>query len=155
MFDKNLVHALISGKNLDCGSAQLCVNLSRVSLLRVNLPSVNLLLTLGHGSLLLDLYYFRAAGGHRGIGIPLSQTSSIVTRRPTIAAAETNSGAEEYIKQLVEHYLGHDGWFRQQAKKGLDQLDRGEFLTHEEVGAASTKCFTRKYAFAGQPPPSI
>jgi hypothetical protein len=45
MFDKNLVHALIGGKDLDCGSAQL----------RVNLLSVNLVLTLGHGNLLLDL----------------------------------------------------------------------------------------------------
>jgi hypothetical protein len=102
MFDKHLVHALIGGKDLDYGSAHLRVDLSRVSLLRVNLPSVNLLLTRGHGSLLLDLYYFRAAGGHRGIGIPLSQTSSIITRRPTIAAAKTNSGAEEYVKQLVD-----------------------------------------------------
>ncbi len=51
------------------------------------------------------------------------------------AAAENNSGAEEYVKQLVEHYLEHDAWFRQQVKKGLDQLDRGEFLTHEEIGA--------------------
>ena len=39
MFDKNLVHALIGGKDLDCGSAEL---------------SVNLVLTRGHGSLLLD-----------------------------------------------------------------------------------------------------
>ncbi len=50
VFNKNLVHALISGEDLHCGSAQLCVNLSRVSLLRVKL-----LLTRGHGSLLLDL----------------------------------------------------------------------------------------------------
>jgi len=40
MFDKNLVHAIIGGKDLDCGSAEL---------------SVNLVLTRGHGSLLLDL----------------------------------------------------------------------------------------------------
>ncbi len=51
------------------------------------------------------------------------------------AAAENKSGAEEYVKQLVEHYVDHDAWFRQQVTKGLDQLDRGEFLTHEEVGA--------------------
>src|SRR6266702_1332496 len=47
MFDKNLVHAIIGGKDLDCSSAEL---------------SVNLVLTRGHGSLLLDLYYFRAVG---------------------------------------------------------------------------------------------
>src|SRR5229473_1705558 len=35
MFDKNLVHAIIGGKDLDCGSAEL---------------SVNLVLTRGHGS---------------------------------------------------------------------------------------------------------
>ena len=40
MFDKNLVHAIIGGKDLDCGSAEL---------------SVNLVLTRSHGSLLLDL----------------------------------------------------------------------------------------------------
>ncbi len=27
MFDKNLVHAIIGGKDLDCGSAELSVNL--------------------------------------------------------------------------------------------------------------------------------
>ena len=40
MFDKNLVHALIGGKDLDCGSAELSVNLG---------------LTRAHGSLRLDL----------------------------------------------------------------------------------------------------
>jgi predicted transcriptional regulator len=57
------------------------------------------------------------------------------------AAAENNSGAEDYVKQLVEHYLDHDAWFRQQVKKGLDELDRGEFLTHEEVGARIEQMF--------------
>ncbi len=57
------------------------------------------------------------------------------------AAAENNSVAEEYVKQLVEHYLDHDAWFRQKVKKGLDQLDRGEFLSHEEVGARIDKMF--------------
>jgi predicted transcriptional regulator len=57
------------------------------------------------------------------------------------AAAENNSGAEEYVKQLVEHYLDHDAWFRHQVKKGLDQLDRGQFLTHEEVGARIERMF--------------
>jgi hypothetical protein len=40
MFDKNLVYAIIGGKDLDCGSADLSLNLG---------------LTRGHGSLLLDL----------------------------------------------------------------------------------------------------
>jgi hypothetical protein len=45
MFDKNLVHAIIGGKDLDCGSAELSVNLE----LTIGV------LTRGHGSLLLDL----------------------------------------------------------------------------------------------------
>jgi predicted transcriptional regulator len=50
-------------------------------------------------------------------------------------AAENNSGTEEYVRQLVEHYLDHDAWFRQKVKTGLGQLDRGEFVTHDEIGA--------------------
>src|SRR5438445_13656044 len=60
------------------------------------------------------------------------------------AAAENKSGAEEYVKQLVEHYGDHDAWFRQQATRGLDQLDRGEFLTHEEVGARLDQMFRKQ-----------
>ena len=52
------------------------------------------------------------------------------------AAAENKSGAEEYVKQLVEHYVDHEAWFRQQVTRGLRQLDKGEFLTHEEVGGS-------------------
>ena len=44
MFNKNLVHAIIGGKDLDCGSAELSVNLG----LTIGV------LTRGHGSLLLD-----------------------------------------------------------------------------------------------------
>jgi hypothetical protein len=40
MFDKNLAHAIIGGKDLDCGSTEL---------------SVNLVLTRVHGSLFPDL----------------------------------------------------------------------------------------------------
>jgi len=56
-------------------------------------------------------------------------------------AAENNSGAEEYVRQLVEHYLDHDAWFRQKVKAGLGQLDRGEFVTHEEIGARIDEMF--------------
>ena len=45
MFDENLVHAPIGGKDLDGGSAELSVN-----------PGLTIgVLTRGHGSLLLDL----------------------------------------------------------------------------------------------------
>ena len=41
----------------------------------------------------------------------------------------------------VERHLDYDSWFRQQVQKGLDQLDRGEFLTHEEVGQRLEQMF--------------
>jgi predicted transcriptional regulator len=56
-------------------------------------------------------------------------------------AAENNSGAEEYVRQLVEHYLEHDAWLRQKVKAGLSQLDRGKFVTHEDVVARIAEMF--------------
>jgi predicted transcriptional regulator len=56
-------------------------------------------------------------------------------------ANENNRGVEEYVQQLVERYLDHDAWFRQEVKKGLDQLDRGEFVSHEEVGTRLNQMF--------------
>lgn len=50
-------------------------------------------------------------------------------------AAENNGDAEEYVRQLVEYYLDHDAWFRQKVRTGLSQLDGGEPITHEEIGA--------------------
>ena len=67
------------------------------------------------------------------------------------AAAENNSDAEGNLQQLVEHYLEYDQCFRQQVQKGLDQLDRGEYLGTKKYGPASRKCSARKWKFAGRP----
>ena len=56
-------------------------------------------------------------------------------------AAENQRAVEEYVRDLVEHYLDHDLWFRQEVAKGLDQLDRGEFLSHGEVVARIERMF--------------
>jgi predicted transcriptional regulator len=56
-------------------------------------------------------------------------------------AAENSSEADQYVQQLVEHYLDHDVWFRQKVKTSLERLDRGEFITHEEMGARIEKKF--------------
>jgi hypothetical protein len=45
------------------------------------------------------------------------------------------------VQQLVEHYIDHDVWFREKVKGSLDPLDRGNFLTHEEVGERMRKMF--------------
>lgn len=58
-------------------------------------------------------------------------------------AAENQSRTDEYVEQLVESYVDHDAWCREKVKHGLEQLDRGEFLTHEEAGARLRKMFDR------------
>jgi predicted transcriptional regulator len=56
-------------------------------------------------------------------------------------AAENNSGAEEYVRQLVEHYLDRDAWFRPKVKLGLGQLAQEDFVTHEEIGTRIDQMF--------------
>jgi len=54
-------------------------------------------------------------------------------------AAENRSGADEYVQQLVENYVDHDAWFRQKVTASLGNLDRGEFLTHEDVAVGRAR----------------
>jgi predicted transcriptional regulator len=46
-------------------------------------------------------------------------------------AAENQRDADDYVQQLVEHYVDHDAWFRQKVTASLGRLDRGEFLEHD------------------------
>jgi hypothetical protein len=82
MFDKNLVHAIIRGKDLDRGPAKL---------------SVNLVLTRGHGSLLLGLYYLRAARHPETIH-QLAFQKSLRSFRKTLSP-ETNTGCNPHSHQ--------------------------------------------------------
>jgi predicted transcriptional regulator len=56
-------------------------------------------------------------------------------------AAENRRSADAYVQQLVEHYLDHDAWFRHKVTASLGRLDRGQFLTHEDIGASLEKVF--------------
>ena len=57
------------------------------------------------------------------------------------AASQDTAGVEGYVRQLVERYLDHDLWFREKVVTGLEQLERGEYLTHEEVGERIERLF--------------
>ena len=48
-------------------------------------------------------------------------------------ASQTGKGPDEVVRELVANYLDHDEWFRQEVAKGLASLDRGKFVSHEEV----------------------
>jgi predicted transcriptional regulator len=56
-------------------------------------------------------------------------------------AAQNSRAADHYVQQLVENYLDHDVWFRQKVTASLGRLDRGEFISHEEIGAGLEKMF--------------
>jgi predicted transcriptional regulator len=69
----------------------------------------------------------------------LEQSAASVFFTPELQ--EIPAGADQYVQQLVEHYLDHDIWLRQKVKTSLDQLDRGEFLSHEEAGERLGRMF--------------
>lgn len=56
-------------------------------------------------------------------------------------ASETGCGAEKLVQEIVETYLDHDQWFRQEVQRGVTQLDRGEFIEHDEMVARIERMF--------------
>ncbi len=49
-------------------------------------------------------------------------------------ASEAGKPADQVVQELVAEYLDHDEWFRREVQKGMDSLDSGKFVSHEEVG---------------------
>lgn len=56
-------------------------------------------------------------------------------------AAESGEDTQHYLQQFVDRYIDHDIWLRDKVSKGLAQLDKGEYLTHEEVGRRIQQLF--------------
>jgi predicted transcriptional regulator len=54
-------------------------------------------------------------------------------------AAERGSDAELLAREAIERFVDYDEWFIREVEKGLAQIDRGEVLTHDEVGARMVK----------------
>lgn len=57
-------------------------------------------------------------------------------------AAQEGCDSEALVLGAVERMVHHDEWFIREVEKGLAQIDRGEVLTHEEVGARVEKMLT-------------
>lgn len=49
-------------------------------------------------------------------------------------ASQQGRPAQQVVQELVATYLDHEEWFRQEVGKGLASLDRGESVSHKEVG---------------------
>jgi predicted transcriptional regulator len=56
-------------------------------------------------------------------------------------AADTGRQAEELVQEAVDRMLAYNRWFNEQVKVGLDQIERGEFVSHEEVGKRIERVF--------------
>lgn len=53
----------------------------------------------------------------------------------TRIASERGTDAQALAREAIERMVEYDDWFIREVDKGLAQIERGETLTHEEVGA--------------------
>jgi predicted transcriptional regulator len=59
-------------------------------------------------------------------------------------AAERGRDAEALAREAIERFVDYDAWFVNEVEKGLEQIARGEVLTHNEVGRRLEKSLTEK-----------
>jgi len=56
-------------------------------------------------------------------------------------AAQEGKGTEEFAGELFSRYLAEEGRFIEAVKLGEAALQRGEYLTHEQVGERLNRLF--------------
>jgi predicted transcriptional regulator len=59
-------------------------------------------------------------------------------------AAERGLNAESLAREAIERLVNYDEWFMGEVEKGLDQIARGEVLSHEQVGSRLEKLLNEK-----------
>jgi predicted transcriptional regulator len=57
----------------------------------------------------------------------------------TLAASRRGIAAEALALEAIERAVEYEDWFLREVEQGLAQADRGELLTHEDVGARLEK----------------
>ena len=50
----------------------------------------------------------------------------------------------QIVVEAVERLVDYNEWFTREVEKGLAQIDRGEVLTHEQVGARIERLLVEK-----------
>lgn len=58
-----------------------------------------------------------------------------VQAKLTRIAHERGTNAQALAREAIERLVSYDDWFAREVEQGLAQVERGETLTHEEVGA--------------------
>jgi predicted transcriptional regulator len=56
-------------------------------------------------------------------------------------ATPKGRNANELAQEVIGFYLEHEARFIVAVKRGLESLDRGEYVSHEEVGARIDRLF--------------
>jgi predicted transcriptional regulator len=59
-------------------------------------------------------------------------------------AAMGGGNAEVLAREAIERFVEYDEWFVSEVEKGLTQIERGEVLTHAEVGTRLENLLTEK-----------
>lgn len=59
-------------------------------------------------------------------------------------AKERGSDPQELAREAIERLVDYDDWFVREVDKGLAQIESGQTLTHEEVGARLNTLLARK-----------
>ena len=60
-------------------------------------------------------------------------------------ASRTGQGTEQLVEEAVDRLLEYDRYFLEEIEKGLADIERGDVLTHEEVGARMERLFASKH----------
>jgi predicted transcriptional regulator len=61
-------------------------------------------------------------------------------------AAQRGRDPEVLAQEAIERFVDYDDWFIAEVEKGLAQIERGEVLTHEEVGSRLEKLLSDKHS---------
>jgi len=59
-------------------------------------------------------------------------------------ADQRGCDAEALAREAIERLVDYDEWFIREVERGLAQIERGEVLTHEGVGARLDKRLNEK-----------
>lgn len=50
-------------------------------------------------------------------------------------AALQSMTLEDLVREAIQRQVDYDAWIRAEAQRGIDEIERGEFHTHDEVVA--------------------
>lgn len=59
-------------------------------------------------------------------------------------AQDRGTDAQALAREAIERLVDYDDWFLREVEKGLTQIERGETVSHEAVGARLDKRLTKQ-----------